>query len=229
MSRTFLPTTQQIKECFVQDLDQVGGTIIDNYDDGQRLILRSVLPLRCEVRPGDQLQAGIALKAGDSEIVVHPYIFRQVCRNGAIIAQAVETRRLERFKAPAGEEEVAATLAELHEALVSCSTEEAFVTATDPIRAATMREADLTVMTIAFLAHYPPHTRKYVIDQITGRYSTDGDRSQFGLMNAVTSLARDTPDPQLRWRLEELGGAIGAMLLPLPEGDDRGAALSLRA
>jgi hypothetical protein len=30
----------------------------------------------------------------------------------------------------------------------------------------------------------------------------------FGFMNAVTAVARDTRDPETRWRLEELGGAV---------------------
>jgi hypothetical protein len=36
----------------------------------------------------------------------------------------------------------------------------------------------------------------------------------FGLVNAVTSVARDQKDPQVRWRLEELGGGILAMRFP---------------
>ena len=33
-------------------------------------------------------------------------------------------------------------------------------------------------------------------------------------MNAVTATARDTRDPDLRWRLEEFGGGIPALLKP---------------
>jgi hypothetical protein len=32
--------------------------------------------------------------------------------------------------------------------------------------------------------------------------------SRFDLMNAVTATARNLTDPEARWRLEELGGAI---------------------
>jgi len=46
-------------------------------------------------------------------------------------------------------------------------------------------------------------------------------------MNAVTSVARDTRDPELRWRLEELGGGIPAMLVPDP--DDSGEAVEYRS
>jgi hypothetical protein len=40
-------------------------------------------------------------------------------------------------------------------------------------------------------------------------------------MNAVTSVARDTRDPELRWRLEEFGGGIPALARdPSPRLDD---------
>ena len=38
-------------------------------------------------------------------------------------------------------------------------------------------------------------------------------------MNAVTSVARDTRDPELRWRLEEFGGGIP---VAMPERDPGG-------
>jgi hypothetical protein len=63
-----------------------------------------------------------------------------------------------------------------------------------------------------------------VIGQILSRFSGQRDRTRFGLMNAVTSVARDTRDPDLRWRLEELGGAIGAAKTPTPSSFDPAAA-----
>ena len=42
-------------------------------------------------------------------------------------------------------------------------------------------------------------------------------------MNAVTSVARDTREPELRWRLEELAGGIAAHIEPAPTGDDTAA------
>jgi hypothetical protein len=37
------------------------------------------------------------------------------------------------------------------------------------------------------------------------------------LMNAVTAVARDTSDPEMRWRLEGFGGTI-LSVRPLPPG-----------
>src|SRR5260370_13501237 len=59
-----------------------------------------------------------------------------------------------------------------------------------------------------------------VAGTILERFSQAGDRSRFGLMNSVTSVARDTADPEVRWRLEEMGGGICACLTPVLEPDD---------
>ena len=64
------------------------------------------------------------------------------------------------------------------------------------------------------LPHVPPDVRARVLRTIVRRFEAEDDGSTLGLVNAVTSVARDTPDPEMRWRLEELGGG---MLARLPE------------
>jgi hypothetical protein len=67
---------------------------------------------------------------------------------------------------------------------------------------------------MAMLSLMPPHLRCQVAQSILGKFASEGDRSGFGLMNAVTATARDTADPELRWRLEELGGGVAALRRP---------------
>ena len=48
-------------------------------------------------------------------------------------------------------------------------------------------------------------------DLMTGvlsQYRKEGDRSRFGLAQAITAVARDVEDPELKWDLEKLGGAV---------------------
>ena len=48
-------------------------------------------------------------------------------------------------------------------------------------------------------------------DLMTGvlsQYRKEGDRSRFGLAQAITAVARDVQDPELKWDLEKLGGAV---------------------
>ena len=56
-----------------------------------------------------------------------------------------------------------------------------------------------------------------VMEDIVSRFTRGRDDSVFGLINAVTSVARDTRDPETRWRLEELGGSIPALVSPAPK------------
>jgi hypothetical protein len=76
------------------------------------------------------------------------------------------------------------------------------------------REIDELIMVMQELAPLQRHGMGRFVHQILKRFSVGREQTRFGLMNAVTSVARDTSDPDARWRLEELGGAIGALILP---------------
>jgi hypothetical protein len=43
---------------------------------------------------------------------------------------------------------------------------------------------------------------------VLSQYRKEGDRSRFGLAQAITAVARDVRDPELKWDLEKLGGAV---------------------
>jgi len=54
-------------------------------------------------------------------------------------------------------------------------------------------------------------------DLMTGvlsQYRKEGDPSRFGLAQAITAVARDVQDPELKWDLEKLGGAVALGTLP---------------
>jgi hypothetical protein len=93
---SFSPPTSEIREIFQAQLSDAGGLVTDAFDDGRRLFLRGVLPNMTDVRLGDRIQAGVALRAVDDLVNIHPYTFRLVCSNGAIMAQAVQTATVER-------------------------------------------------------------------------------------------------------------------------------------
>jgi hypothetical protein len=70
--------------------------------------------------------------------------------------------------------------------------------------------------TLPLLPQMPPGVRASILRTIVRRFDAEGDRSVFGLVNAVTSVARDTTDPETRWRLEELGGGMLAWVSERP-------------
>src|SRR5262245_9023520 len=82
-------STKDVLEAFTEAITDRGGRVADTFDDGRRLFARSVLPGLREVRQGDKVQGGVAVKATDEAICLYPYVFRLVCTNGAILAETV--------------------------------------------------------------------------------------------------------------------------------------------
>jgi hypothetical protein len=115
-----LPSTEDIGATVVEELDFMGGTVSDRYDDGRRLFLRALLPMSDEARPEDVVEGGIAVRTVGQEIDVCPYLFRQFCRNGAIMPQVAETRQIQRVDADGPFETIEAVNDQLREAVRAC-------------------------------------------------------------------------------------------------------------
>lgn len=228
MSRTLYPPTHQIKELFAEEIAAVGGTVSEVFHDGRRLFARSILPGAREVRPRDRVQGGVALRTLDTVVCVHPYVFRQVCRNGAIMAQAVQTTRIERVDCE-DPDAVAGVVFQLREAVLACIDPEAFTASVSTMRSASEMQADMMLNLLSMVSRLPNHQGARIMVEIMDAFEKERDPSAFGLMNAVTAVARETRDPETRWRLEELGGGIAARLPLSPLPDDAGAELALRA
>ncbi len=145
--------------------------------------------------------------ANDTDILIHPYVFRVVCGNGAIMAQAVQTRHIARDSASPFSIE-----AEVRQAIRCCCEPEAFTFAADQMRTAKQSQADMLINMSAFLGtHRIPGE---IASRILRQYFEMEERSAYGFMNAVTAVARDTKDPETKWRLESLGGAIPTQANP---------------
>jgi hypothetical protein len=217
-------TIGRILEVFTEEVEKRQGRVTDKFQDERRLFVRSLLPHVADARPRDRMQGGLALRATDDELWLHPYLFRQVCRNGAVVAQAIESLHVEYLGVYSVEE--GTTM--LREAIDKCAEQRVFTCAMRQVRLSTTAAVDWLNML--------PYVRQFESAGITGRYlarilerfDLGADRTRFGVMNAVTSVARDTRDPDQRWRLEELGGSIGARLLPREPSDAPGVERAAR-
>ncbi|MGI9428678.1 MAG: hypothetical protein ACR2NM_08480 [Bythopirellula sp.] len=210
-------TTAEITTIFTDGVQKHAGRMTEVYDDGRRLFMRSLLPHRGDVRPHDRMEGGLALSANDDEICLHPYLYRQVCRNGAIMAQSVAACHVELTEFATADD----VTCSLEEAIDRCSEKEVFAENLRMVRAAVHSNVLHALNAAPMLAQAQDKILSREILEIMDRFLKDRDRTQFSLMNAITSLARDTRDPVQKWRLEELGGDVGAMLLPVqPEDDD---------
>lgn len=200
----------KLLEVFANEITAIGGQVTDAFQDDHRLFARSVLPKKADVGPGDAIQGGVAIKGDDREISIHPYTFRLVCQNGAIMARAVQSLRIER-----DELDFADPIETVREAIHACSSREAFKATTAAMRAARDFDIDLALALTSLRTAIPDARRDGILDAIFHQFSKTRDRSRFGLMNAVTATARHARDPDRRWRLEELGGEL-AFLDPVP-------------
>lgn len=165
-----------------------------------------------EVTPGDAIRGGVAVRANDRGLAAHPYTFREVCKNGAIVAEAVGTFAVafDEFEGP--DEAVDAATA----AVASCARPEAFEAAVRRMRSSREVSADLMINLMPMLASLEGMARRRLTGDIVSRFLRGEDESLYGLFNAVTAAARDETDPALKWRLEELGGGLIAGRKPIP-------------
>jgi hypothetical protein len=178
-----------------------------------------VLPLVEEVRREDRIQYGVALKSNAMGLWVYPYLFRLVCWNGAIVAQLLQSRSLDELHFLKSERALYA----IREAIQACCAPEIFMDTMRGVRASAFEEIDFA----EWLSFVSGHVRlvrnsERHASEIFGRFEGDEEPTRYGLANAVTSVARDTRNPHLRWDLEELGGAILVGTVPrLPVGGER--------
>jgi hypothetical protein len=198
-------------EVFREEISAHQGTVTEAFNQGGRLFVRSVLPRMEEIRARDMVQSGVALRATDAAAWVYPYVFRQVCKNGAIMAQAAQGREIpELGTLPVFEAEPL-----LREAIESCRQKEAFATAVGQMRSATQHQVETMLSLMPFLSRLSAFNSA-LAQQVLDRFFKDDDQTRYGLMNAVTSVARDTRSPEVRWRLEEFGGEMAGRAEPEP-------------
>jgi hypothetical protein len=136
------------------------------------------------------------------------------------MAQAIQTRHFTDLSLRDADEAVFL----LREAIQACCAKEAFTVAAQQMRSAREVQADFALNFLPLLSRLTSQVGSKLLSDIMDRFFTETDQSRFGLINAVTSLARDTRDPELRWGLEELGGGIAAQVDPKPVPDNPAAA-----
>ena len=202
---TALPTAA-IQAVFRRVMSEQQGEIIDLFDDGKRIYIRSTVSLAyADVLPGDRFQGGVALRANQGEILLYPYMLRHVCTNGIIFAEAITLRGNWDLRRSSRKD----ATPRLRKAVTECCAKNVFAAVIEYARDAAGGETTIGIP--HFLARLSALELRYgqeIVQEFLDRLLGARDRSPYGVMNAVTSLARDTEDPDLRWDLEVLGGEI---------------------
>jgi hypothetical protein len=211
MSTSFFPITGEIALAFADEVSVLGGSVSDRFDDGSRLFVRAQLSAEREVSPGDALQAGVALRAVGPIVSVHPYIYRKVCSNGAISAQVTGTRQIQRVEFASATEFVAAAIDEIRLTVRQCAHHDVFEKAATGMGRARNVLAEAMISALPILERIPADHREHIIDMLGREFENANDGTYYGVMNAITAVARETSDPETKWRLEEFGGSIPAL------------------
>ena len=204
-------STAAIASVFRDEVAIHDGTIHDMFNDGHRLYCRAVLPRVAKVRPKDKLQGGVALCVTDHFVRVQPYVLRHVCTNGLIVGISQRTWVVGLAGAKLDE----SALDDVRCAIKACCDEQEFRDQIQLFRVATTDQI-LTSMELLSrmqdLSGLPDPVREQIVSLVHDEFDREDDRTRYGLMNAVTAVARETRDPDLRWKLEEVGAAIGMAL-----------------
>ena len=178
--------TQEILGAFTEEISAREGKVTETFHQPGQLFVRSVFPQAEEIRAGDKVQSGVALRAADTVARVYPYVFRLVCKNGAIMAQASEGREIPNLDSVPVFEAVSL----VREAVESCCETNTFTTAAEQMRTAAQHPVDVILTMMPFLSRLTSLGPE-LARQIFERFFHENDRTRFGFMNAVTSMARD--------------------------------------
>jgi hypothetical protein len=108
------------------------------------------------------------------------------------------------------------------EAVRSCGAPDEFADTVRRLKAARFEHVDIALTMLPMLQRFATSGLSRLVPEILKRFMETETQTRYGLFNAVTSVARDTPDPRSRWDLESLGGGL-IVETPSPAQDFDGA------
>jgi hypothetical protein len=217
------PGAHELSVAFREEVSAVGGRVLDVQVVAELVYARAIVPtLAGDVAKLDHVNGGVAMRTVGADVLVHPFVYRRVCRNGQIQAHSTTTMRISRTVEGAFGVNQRWVLEQVSRAVRAAVSPAEFHASLMELRSARERaselaEADLALHVLEHLRHLRAIDRAFVERRLRSAFlqlGRDGRSrahvSSYDLLNAITALARDTSDPETRWRLEELGGAIGA-------------------
>ncbi len=240
---TLRPTNAELQALFLDATRACGEATVDVMDTGQHLFARAYYERSSEVRPGDKVRAGVAMRTLGDDVLVHPLVLREICINGAVRAHAVSTRCIARQRIDATTQSVHSYSIdmlrdELAATVQGCAAPASFEEGVEEMRAALHADAEQVLEVLNFarivgsLGSSPAAQFVYrSISRLQRQLAQAGgrDRTAFAFGNALTAAGRDAPLPAARWALEEYGAAVfGASRAPSapPVATLRGQALA---
>jgi hypothetical protein len=210
----YLPSIEQIAQEFASEIELLKGNVIDSVADAGRLYMRALVPGGASPRAGDLIRWGVAIRVSGPDVGVYPFTYRTICTNGAIQVESIASHMMSRVATervlPAAATG-ALSLGELSAAVRACAAPEVFTAILGTLRSATEHRVSVMLHLLPMLARLPTEIRSMIAGYLRAaveQFNADQDESLYGLVNAVTAIARTAPDPEARWQLEVIGAAL---------------------
>lgn len=191
----------KIESLITDLLKSHNATLFTKVDNEKHRYIRAILPQKIIVSPNDQINYGVALKIyKKNKIEIGPYLYRIVCENGVFISHERYSREITVDGLADFE-----IKSQILEAMEKCCSRNAFNYTRKYILESLQTPANLRLI-FHRLSHFTQWSqRTSVYNHIIRRMDTLDQPTKYDLMNAITSLARDTIDPDLKWNLQKLG------------------------
>lgn len=202
-----------------KQLDVVSCDLTDN-----KLYIKAVgHRLQAEVKKGDIVEAGVMLsnsEIGKGSVNIQPFLNRLVCTNGAVINELATRKYHVGKELTAGNDLVVyrdktlelsdqAFWSEMIDVLNAVFTEDIFEGIVNKLRDTTERKITGNPVKVVEVFSTQNGLNQTQSNSVLTHLINGGDLSQWGLMNAVTAMAReDHLDYDEATRMESLGGTV---------------------
>jgi hypothetical protein len=192
-------------EAFSAAIKGARGELKNRIVNPRGAYCRAALPLKEEVQRRDVLHHGAALRMHPRRVEVVPYVFRQVCSNGALCAHsgAADGRSIADHTTEA---EIAAFVAS---ATATAASAESFHSCLQDVRAGLLSRSDLPLNLLSFVKRLGSDFEEFVLEMLLKEMGQQPEvRTRYDAMNLVTAAAREVRDPELKWRMESLATTL---------------------
>ncbi len=197
---------RDIGEIFSQVISEIGGEVRELIENGERLLARAVLPEFENVATGDRVQNGVALSYSETQLRLHPYIFRLVCSNGMIRPRVMMSRQIG-DSVPRDPEK---TIEIIQSGVQACTAPSVLLEAVERMQDLKNHPAELGLRILAMLPGLSRESASRLTDSVLDLilWHDDAQPTMYDVLNSITAFARDRSDRTEKWNLERFAGRV---------------------
>jgi len=203
MTMATMIDTKTITDLFIKEVGAYGGHIIQTSINKQHVLIEATLTISDSLLKGDYVQGGVALYYSPEFIAIHPYLFRLICESGLLITDTPENCIIWRQGDKALTQEN--LIKQLNTAIKDCTKKDTFSQTIASLKTSLSKE----VILLKEILSLPRFTEdNSLLDELLKHAIIEDDDTAFGLINTITSTARDITFPQTCYQLQKLAGEI---------------------